>query len=94
MGAKRNPTPDFSRHAPTFSDGRSEVIELPVSDVLVYHLSDGARVIVRPSGTEPKLKCYYQVVESFAPDEALNTVLDKASESMSLLISEHQHSLI
>lgn len=78
----------------TFSDGRSEVIELPVSDVLVYHLSDGARVIVRPSGTEPKLKCYYQVIESFAPDEALNIVLDKASESMSMLISEHQHSLI
>lgn len=78
----------------SFSDGKVEMIDLPVSDVLIYHLSDGARVIVRPSGTEPKLKCYYQIVESFDNGEAFDAVLDKASESMSMLISEHQHSLI
>ena len=30
----------------------------PPSDLLRFHLEGGARVIVRPSGTEPKLKCY------------------------------------
>ncbi|MFE5113137.1 phospho-sugar mutase [Streptomyces sp. NPDC056663] len=35
--------------------------QLPPTDGLRYHL-DGARVIVRPSGTEPKLKCYLEVV--------------------------------
>jgi phosphomannomutase len=35
---------------------------LPPSDVLRLRLSGGGRVIVRPSGTEPKLKCYLEVV--------------------------------
>jgi phosphomannomutase len=35
---------------------------LPPTDALRYRLSDGVRVIVRPSGTEPKLKCYFEVV--------------------------------
>ncbi len=30
----------------------------PPGDILRFHLDGGARVIVRPSGTEPKLKCY------------------------------------
>jgi phosphomannomutase len=36
--------------------------ELPPTDGLRYSLADSARVIVRPSGTEPKVKCYLEVV--------------------------------
>ncbi len=43
--------------------------ELPPTDGLRYHLADGARVIVRPSGTEPKLKCYLEVVVPVGPED-------------------------
>lgn len=36
-------------------------IDLPVSNVLQFELSDGSRVSVRPSGTEPKIKFYASV---------------------------------
>ena len=36
--------------------------ELPATDGLRYRLAEGGRVVVRPSGTEPKLKCYLEVV--------------------------------
>ncbi len=36
--------------------------DLPPTDALRYRLAEGARVIVRPSGTEPKIKCYLEVV--------------------------------
>lgn len=38
--------------------GTEEVINLPKSNVLSYSLADGGAVIVRPSGTEPKIKLY------------------------------------
>jgi phosphomannomutase len=38
---------------------------LPPSDVLIFRL-DGARAVLRPSGTEPKIKCYVEVVEPLA----------------------------
>jgi len=36
--------------------------DLPPTDGLRFTLADRARVIVRPSGTEPKVKCYLEVV--------------------------------
>jgi phosphomannomutase len=37
-------------------------VDLPPTDGLRYTLADGGRVVVRPSGTEPKLKAYLEVV--------------------------------
>ncbi|MDP3967417.1 MAG: phospho-sugar mutase [Nocardioides sp.] len=40
---------------------------LPPTDGLRYHLAEGGRVVVRPSGTEPKIKCYLEVVVAVDP---------------------------
>ena len=42
---------------------------LPPTEGLRYQLAEHARVIVRPSGTEPKLKCYLEVVVPVDPDD-------------------------
>ena len=52
-----------------FDDLEEGSAELPATDGLRFVL-DGARVIVRPSGTEPKLKCYLQVAMPVADDLA------------------------
>ena len=42
--------------------GEKSVLTLPKSDVIAYKLEDGASVIIRPSGTEPKIKAYYTTI--------------------------------
>jgi phosphomannomutase len=39
---------------------------LPATEGLRYRLAEGGRVVVRPSGTEPKVKCYLEVVVDVA----------------------------
>ncbi|NGO48796.1 phospho-sugar mutase [Streptomyces ureilyticus] len=62
--------------------------KLPPTDGLRYTL-DGARVIVRPSGTEPKLKCYLEVVIPVASQADL----PKARERATVLLTDIKRDL-
>ncbi|MCJ8302943.1 phospho-sugar mutase [Shewanella sp.] len=86
-------TDDISCGLRTFKDGTTEVIDLPASDVLIFKLEGGGRVIVRPSGTEPKIKCYYEVVASMTSNDSLESVQTRAQAQMDDFISAHQASL-
>ncbi len=48
--------------------------EVPVTDALSFALEGDARVAVRPSGTEPKLKIYVDLAERWLPGESAAAV--------------------
>jgi len=59
---------------------------LPPTDGLRFRTADGARVVVRPSGTEPKLKCYCEVVVPAGPgDEGLAAARAQAEARLDAL---------
>ncbi|MFM2031193.1 MAG: hypothetical protein RI927_813 [Actinomycetota bacterium] len=62
LNLRKNPPTSIDGVAAKFTDLAIGTAELGPTDGLRFDLDDGRRVIVRPSGTEPKLKCYLQAV--------------------------------
>jgi phosphomannomutase len=67
----------------TVDDLREGSADLPPTDGLRWWTDDGVRVVIRPSGTEPKLKCYLEVV--LAPGADLTVDRRIAADRMALL---------
>ena len=66
--------------------GKQEVIDLPKSNVLSYSLEGGGAAIVRPSGTEPKIKVYITAVgksEDNAKDIAAD-MIDSVTKTLGI----------
>lgn len=64
--------------------GAETAITLPKSNVLSFTLEQGAKVIVRPSGTEPKIKAYYTTTAATA--EAANAMKDALDTAFSTIM--------
>ncbi len=58
--------------------GEETIMDLPKSNVLIYHTEDGTKVAARPSGTEPKIKFYFSVKSS------LDTVKNATQKELEL----------
>ncbi len=68
---------------------------LPPTNGMMYLAADGTRVIVRPSGTEPKLKCYLEVIREVEakpadsqPQEALAQARAQATTALKQVADE------
>ncbi len=65
--------------------GTTSQITLPKSNVLAFTLEQGAKVIIRPSGTEPKIKAYYTTkADTREAAEKMKDTLDQAFSAMLL----------
>jgi phosphomannomutase len=81
-------TRDYERGVRRTRHGGSTGLDMPASNVLAFELEGGSRVIARPSGTEPKIKFYFDVcervdaIEPFAQAEArARAMLDGLEEA-------------
>lgn len=84
---------DFLLSTKTFHSGKTEPLDFPKSDVLIYQLENNYRVIVRPSGTEPKIKCYYELSYPIKSGQDYWQAQSKADEEMVSFINQHQAEL-
>ena len=63
-------------------------LSLPVSDVLSFWLEDESKLVIRPSGTEPKVKIYAEVCEK--PTAQIEESIARCDEKLTHLIEAFQ----
>jgi phosphomannomutase len=68
--------------------GGETTLSLPKSNVLAFELENGARVTLRPSGTEPKIKYYFDLAETMRPGESLADGEARAGEALERLVAD------
>ena len=82
---RNNPPAAIMGQSARFTDLALGSAKLQATEGLRFDLADGSRVIIRPSGTEPKLKCYLQTTgESF---EAAQSALEKLESAARELLN-------
>jgi phosphomannomutase len=85
-GLRRNPPLDIAGRAVTSIDDLVAPTDgLPPTDGLRIWLDGGVRIIIRPSGTEAKMKCYIEVIERDA--KTAQVVLDQLRPPLKELLS-------
>ncbi|NUP75684.1 MAG: phospho-sugar mutase [Sinomonas sp.] len=67
--------------------------ELPPTEGLLWVTRDSTRVIVRPSGTEPKLKCYLEVIRPVDSSAELANARQAARQAMDAALEDVREAL-
>ena len=86
-GIKVSQSEDYLKSEQIFiSENRTEKINLPKADVLIFSLEDHSKIAVRPSGTEPKIKFYFSVNDKLHKHEDWDTLEFQLDQKISTLI--------
>lgn len=67
------------------ASGKSSKLTLPSSNVISYELEGGSRLTLRPSGTEPKIKYYFELREELKGGEELDQARWRAAHRLAAL---------
>ena len=79
---------DYEKKEVYANDGKKiKDITLPKSNVLQYILKDNTKITIRPSGTEPKIKFYFEVCVKESKDKRVSVAKEKV-ESFKKFIKE------
>jgi len=81
---RSSPLTELAGQEVVFTDFAHGWGEYPGTDAIQFDLADERRVIVRPSGTEPKLKCYLQAIGETR--ESSQALLAELREAMSKVL--------
>ncbi|MBX7192463.1 MAG: phospho-sugar mutase [Sandaracinaceae bacterium] len=77
---------DLERRQKTWHDGRVEPLAFLSSNVISLELEGGHRVMLRPSGTEPKIKYYFDVRESVGAREHMKSARARGERTLTALV--------
>ncbi|MFK8052971.1 MAG: phospho-sugar mutase [Woeseiaceae bacterium] len=83
-------TKDLQTLTHRFADGREVALDNHPNDVVIFYLEDDSRIIVRPSGTEPKTKCYYEVKGDIQNPADYVDARRRTRQRLDQLIDRHQ----
>lgn len=72
----------------SYEEGTLKKLDLPSSDVLKFGLKDGSTFTIRPSGTEPKIKAYYYIVDE--KEDKLEGKLESLESKVTSLLKEFE----
>lgn len=70
----------------------TSVLQLPKSDVLRFWLADRTKVVIRPSGTEPKVKIYVEIVQKSVSD--VERSIREADERLEQIVQSFQQEFV
>lgn len=76
---------DYSQGIRYHRDGTQSILDLPSSNTVSFDLEDSSRITARPSGTEPKIKFYFDVRESIGDTETFSAASCRAVDALEKL---------